>query len=951
MASKDEKSLADLPAWRIVVLFVVFIFITLIWEKLTHYADHTLAKKRKKGLRHTVHKVQEEVQALGLISFLLILIEEYLVEVCVDADDDDSDKDYKLDKAYAPEADGYEEDHGTRGALRLLLAAASGDVCPKGKESLWTIRSLHETHLFIFLLAITHIVYAAISLSLCIWKLSRWKKWENQGHELKKLDFGAYVSNRSKIIHYGRAFFAQFSDSVDKSIYLGLRRLFIERMEVPESFDFHSFLVDTMEEEFSKVVKLEWMMWVIAILWIGVSNVIVNVMTGLAVLVVLIVGTKLESVALRLGYEAFLQYADKPPPGTILLKRPSMVKRSVKKLSGGVKALTCCGHNLGDSDKIDKLGGWADPEVSSRTNTHMLHDSDDFSFRHNAKKGLSGNVDMDVQGRRTSFDSEGGHSRVESRGHDSVMTIEIEHLKDTQESIGQRMSWGESNGHAEGKDFSSGTRTSNDAVVHFPSGNVHIQMQDQVRYVEEDSSSDSDDEYVSNNQNTHHQNGSELATDANLPSQMHNGGILSWLEGRKTRASNYVRTVWWNVSGKQHELRRTFSRRYKAPDAINFFWYRRPRLLLKAFQYTYFETSLLFAVLLFNWWKDLDFIVEHKTGGEWSFIASASAGLLIMFFSALFVLPVYALTSVVGSHCPETVLRKAKKKNLQPDMINALERMSMNPLKTAMQPGLKNQSNSLRRISVSVDDSSQASYGGMQGTGLESLSIHEDLAKMHEKEQTPLNTLIGAMMEKKMDQLKAQSSTEGQHSGLALDRLSLPTIATSGRQPSLARVSMPIMEFHESVPPKGAKPEPEAQPSPAQRPLAKKSTSMKPLSRQSLPPVLARASLPLMELHDIEEVASPKASSPKATLKPPSPDGHVSELRRLPSGPPALERSSSPGPVHVKPDLARSSMPLMQVAELKHEASYTLHDIHEEDHHGEETAEHEYGPVLKRLSS
>lgn len=57
-------------------------------------------------------------------------------------------------------------------AMRVLLATGGGGgVCSEGKESFWSIRTIHETHIFIFTLAVVHIVFAGLSMVLCSWKV------------------------------------------------------------------------------------------------------------------------------------------------------------------------------------------------------------------------------------------------------------------------------------------------------------------------------------------------------------------------------------------------------------------------------------------------------------------------------------------------------------------------------------------------------------------------------------------------------------------------------------------------------------------------------------------------------------------------------------------------------------------------------------------------------------
>lgn len=69
------RPIEDTEPIRIVALFVAIIVITLLFEKLTHWLEHNLKGKTRRGLRHAVHYIEEELLALGLISLLLIAAE------------------------------------------------------------------------------------------------------------------------------------------------------------------------------------------------------------------------------------------------------------------------------------------------------------------------------------------------------------------------------------------------------------------------------------------------------------------------------------------------------------------------------------------------------------------------------------------------------------------------------------------------------------------------------------------------------------------------------------------------------------------------------------------------------------------------------------------------------------------------------------------------------------
>ena len=54
MGGYSGDAIVETPEWRIAVLFLTFIFITLAWEWGSHALDHYLHHHLKHGLRHTI---------------------------------------------------------------------------------------------------------------------------------------------------------------------------------------------------------------------------------------------------------------------------------------------------------------------------------------------------------------------------------------------------------------------------------------------------------------------------------------------------------------------------------------------------------------------------------------------------------------------------------------------------------------------------------------------------------------------------------------------------------------------------------------------------------------------------------------------------------------------------------------------------------------------------------
>jgi len=136
-----------------------------------------------------------------------------------------------------------------------------------------------------------------------------------------------YGTNASE--YWFWSFWAQFSPGVDESLYLSMRYLFIQRMEFSDDFDFLSFVTNSLVEEYAMVAGTDWMMWVIAAIWIVVPQFLL-ITTIVAVLIVLTAGTKLELVGVKLSQMAYLAYGDRSTaeiksivaPSTIIKKYP-----------------------------------------------------------------------------------------------------------------------------------------------------------------------------------------------------------------------------------------------------------------------------------------------------------------------------------------------------------------------------------------------------------------------------------------------------------------------------------------------------------------------------------------------------------------------------------------------------------------------------------------------------
>ncbi|THG20393.1 hypothetical protein TEA_013235 [Camellia sinensis var. sinensis] len=155
-----------------------------------------------------------------------------------------------------------------------LLVERSIHRLSNGHEPFVSSQGLEQLHRFIFVMAITHVSYSCLTMLLAIVKT---------------------------------CFFRQFGNSVVRADYLTLRKAFIVNHNLTSKYDFHSYMIRSMEEEFQKIVGVSAPLWgfVVAFMLFDVKG--SNLYFWIAiipVILVLLVGTKLQHVIATLSLES-----------------------------------------------------------------------------------------------------------------------------------------------------------------------------------------------------------------------------------------------------------------------------------------------------------------------------------------------------------------------------------------------------------------------------------------------------------------------------------------------------------------------------------------------------------------------------------------------------------------------------------------------------------------------
>lgn len=326
-----ERDLLKTPTWAVAVVCFVLVIVSLFIEHIIHIIGKWLKNKHKKALYEALEKIKAELMILGFISLLLIVLQAPISDICIPksvgatwhpckkGDQKSSEKDSEKDgrKLLQFLDSGFSE--------RRILAAKEIDKCTKnGQVAFVSKYGIHQLHIFIFVLALFHVLYCITTLALGRTKMSKWRAWEDETRTLeyqyyndperfrfaRDTSFGRRHLNswsKSSVSLWIVCFFRQFFRSVTKVDYLTLRHGFVMAHLAPESetkFDFQKYISRSLEEDFTVVVGISPIIWFFAVLFL-ISNAYGLYsylwLPFLPLIIILLVATKLLVIITQMG--------------------------------------------------------------------------------------------------------------------------------------------------------------------------------------------------------------------------------------------------------------------------------------------------------------------------------------------------------------------------------------------------------------------------------------------------------------------------------------------------------------------------------------------------------------------------------------------------------------------------------------------------------------------------
>ncbi|KAM7482161.1 hypothetical protein LguiB_006744 [Lonicera macranthoides] len=324
---REGRSLAETPTWSVATVTTVMVFVCLLVQRSIYRFGRWLKKTRRKALLASLEKIKEELMLLGLISLLLGQWASVISQICVNSSlfsskfflcsqEDYSTEEHILLTKFVTFAN--ETDIPPKG-----LSNPTSHQCGEGREPFVSYEGLEQLHRFLFVLGITHVLYSCIAVGLAMSKIYSWRAWEFQASPLLDgnlanrnkvmrrqstfiLHHASHPWSRSRILIWMLCFLRQFKSSIKKSDYLALRLGFIDKHKLPLSYNFHNYIVRSMEDEFYAIVGISWPLWVYTIVCIFVNIHGLNIyfwLSFIPAILVMLVGTKLQHVVSVLALE------------------------------------------------------------------------------------------------------------------------------------------------------------------------------------------------------------------------------------------------------------------------------------------------------------------------------------------------------------------------------------------------------------------------------------------------------------------------------------------------------------------------------------------------------------------------------------------------------------------------------------------------------------------------
>ncbi|KAK3224339.1 hypothetical protein Dsin_011364 [Dipteronia sinensis] len=330
--ANEGRSFAETPTWAVATVITIMVLIGFFFHECLKQFGKWLDKTKRKSLLAALVKIKDELMLFGLLSLLMGHWSIFVAKICVKSSTLISrfypclpTSDFRFVK-HNPVSNSTYFNHTL---VRELVDTRENRYCPEGHESFASQESLEQLHRFIFVLGVTHVSYSFIAIALSMIKIYSWRTWENQAKTMATQSVQdspeAAPNNRNimrlttfifhhtshpwsqhRVLVWLLCFSRQFWSSINRADYMALRLGFLTNHQLPLTYDFHKYMLRSMEEEFCDIVGISVPLWIYAIFCIILDFHGTNVylwLSFLPAILILLIGTKLHRVVVKLAVE------------------------------------------------------------------------------------------------------------------------------------------------------------------------------------------------------------------------------------------------------------------------------------------------------------------------------------------------------------------------------------------------------------------------------------------------------------------------------------------------------------------------------------------------------------------------------------------------------------------------------------------------------------------------
>ncbi|KAK9284697.1 hypothetical protein L1049_023873 [Liquidambar formosana] len=327
---REGRSLAETPTWAVATVITVMVGFGLFIHGSLKRFGKWLDRTKRKSLLAALEKIKEELMLFGLLSLLMGPWVIFFAKICV--------KSSVLSGRFNPCALESKitsvellssSDYFNKSVYREQVNTRREGYCPEGRESFASYESLEQLHRFLFCLGITHVSYSFVAVALAMIKIYSWRKWENQAtlmvvqalqgsptaapNNIRMRRLSTFIFHHTshpwsqhRVLVWLLCFSRQFWSSINRADYIALRLGFITTHDLPLSYDFHNYMLRSMEEEFRDIVGISVPLWIYAIFCIFLDFHGTNAyfwFSFLPAILILLIGTKLHRIVVKLAVE------------------------------------------------------------------------------------------------------------------------------------------------------------------------------------------------------------------------------------------------------------------------------------------------------------------------------------------------------------------------------------------------------------------------------------------------------------------------------------------------------------------------------------------------------------------------------------------------------------------------------------------------------------------------